>query len=417
VVARGSLGFAGRRERFVEQLRERFVEWLFGWGQLGLIGPWAFSAVAVASFGGPLALAALSAPGLVADAGDSAGLAMLAAVVVFAMPLAIWRRYSRHVSSSGGLYGFVEAAAGRRVALVQAAIWIFSYVLYLIYTTVQIVYDVLPNVVPGERRYQTLLALLIPIALAVVMIAGRATTLIVIAVMAAGQIALAGALDGVTLGHLSTPASSFGTTATAGSLAKASAQTSLLYICGSLPLFLGGELARPVRTIRRGLVGSFLLTAVLVTLAVAPLAAAPGLLNTAVPGVSLAQQFAGPGFAKAIGIGVAVSIAGVMLCEYLALTRLVHAISSWRIRPVTIAIGAAIVLVAPFSLIDPEGFYATLIKPSLVALWLSQLIVFAAYPRFAKKHGQRSLPAWMLSLAASALVIYGLMSTLQHAGS
>jgi hypothetical protein len=37
------------------------------------IGPWAFTGVAVASFGGPLALAA---PGLAADAAESAGLAM-----------------------------------------------------------------------------------------------------------------------------------------------------------------------------------------------------------------------------------------------------------------------------------------------------------------------------------------------------
>jgi hypothetical protein len=51
-------------------------------------------------------------------------------------------RFGRHVSGSGGLFGFVEAAAGRRVALAQAAIWIVSYALYLVYTTVQIVYDI-----------------------------------------------------------------------------------------------------------------------------------------------------------------------------------------------------------------------------------------------------------------------------------
>ncbi len=100
------------------------------------IGPWAFTGVAVASFGGPLALAALLAPALLGDATESAGLAMLAAVVVFTVPLAIWLRYSRHVSGAGGLYAFVEAATGRRVALVQAAIWAFSYLLYGLWTTV-----------------------------------------------------------------------------------------------------------------------------------------------------------------------------------------------------------------------------------------------------------------------------------------
>ena len=342
---------------------------------------------------------------------------MLAAAVVFIAPLAIWLRYSRHIHSAGGLFAFVEAAAGRRVALVQAAIWAFSYALYIVYTTVQIVYDLLPEVIPGVRPYQAALALLIPVAIAAVMIAGRAATLIVLGVMAAGQLVLAGILDGVTLANISTPASSFGAGAPAGALAKASAQTSLLYVCGSLPVFLGGELAAPARTIRRGLTGAFLVTATVIVLAVAPLAAAPGLLHTEIPGVSVAEQFAGVGLARAIGIGVAVSTAGVILCEYLALIRLVHAIGRWRMRPIAVVIGAGLVLAAPFTLIDPDGFYDSLVKPSLVALWLSQLIVFAVYPLFARKHRQRMWPAWTLSLIASAFAIYGLVSTLQQASS
>jgi amino acid transporter len=381
------------------------------------IGPLAFTGVAIASFGGPLALAGLIAPATVAGASASAGLAMLAAAVVFVAPLAIWLRYSRHVHSSGGLYSFVEAAAGRRVALAQAAIWSVSYALYLVYTTVQIVYDLLPEVLPGERQYQTLLALLIPVAIAGVMIAGRAAALIAIGAIALSQLALAGILDAVTLGHLSTPASTFGTSAGAGPLAKASAQTSLLYICGSLPLFLGGELAAPGRTIRRGLLGSYLLTVLVVVLAVAPLAADPGLLRTDIPGVSVARAFAGDGVAIAVGIGIAVSTAGVIVCEYLALSRLVHAVGGWRIRRVNLAIGAALVIAAPFTLIDPDGFYDALTRPSLVALWLSQLIVFAVYPLFARRHGHRALPAWLLAAAGSGLAIYGLVTALQAASS
>jgi amino acid transporter len=400
------------------------------WQQLGLavparssairdrqIGPWAFAGVAVASFGGPLALAAMAAPGLAADASESAGLAMLAAVVVFTAPLAIWLRYSRHINSAGGLYAFVEAAAGRRVALAQAAIWTFSYALYIVYTTVQIVYDLLPQVIPGVGRYQTALALLIPVALALVMVSGRAATLIVLGLMAAGQLLLAGILDGVTLANISTPVSTFGAGAPAGALAKAGGQTSLLYICGSLPLFLGGELKAPARTIRRGLIGAFLVTGLVIVLAVAPLAAAPGLLRTAIPGVSVVEQFAGVGLARVIGIGIAVSTAGVILCEYLAVTRLVHAVTRWRIRPITAVIGVGMVLAAPFTLIDPNGFYDALEKPSLVALWLSQLIVFAVYPLFAIKYRQRAWPACTLSLVASAFAVYGLVTALQQASS
>ncbi|HEX9339432.1 MAG TPA: hypothetical protein VF892_26250, partial [Pseudonocardiaceae bacterium] len=84
------------------------------------IGPWSFLGVTITSLGGPVALVALDAPAIVADASASAGLAMVAAAVVFGAPLAIMVRYSREIAGAGGLYAFVEAAAGRRVACVQA---------------------------------------------------------------------------------------------------------------------------------------------------------------------------------------------------------------------------------------------------------------------------------------------------------
>ncbi|MFZ0039780.1 MAG: hypothetical protein WAK93_00610 [Solirubrobacteraceae bacterium] len=381
------------------------------------IGTWPFLGVAVASFGGPLALAALVAPAGVEDASASAGLAMLAAAIAFTIPLTIWLRYSEHASSSGGLYGFVEAAAGRRVALVQAAIWTISYVLYVVYTTVQIVYDLLPAVLPSEHRYQSVLALLIPLALVTVIVSGRTVALLVLGAVAISQLALAAVLDGVTLAHIPLSASSFGTSAPTGALVRTSAQTSLLYICGSLPLFLGGEVAAPARTIRRGLVAAFGITALVVTLAVAPLAAAPGFTHADVPGVTLVQQYVGAGLGRAIGVGIAVSIAGVMLCEYLALTRLLSAVSAWRPRAVALALGAVFIAAAPLTRSDPQGVYSALLEPSLLALWLSQLIVFAVYPRFAIRRGQRALPALTLSMLASAFAIYGLWLTISHPAS
>src|ERR1700727_2096066 len=201
------------------------------------IGQWAYAGVAVTSLGGPLALAALYAPSIASGASSSAGLAMVAAAVVFGFPLAIWLRDARHVSSAGGLYSFTEAAAGRRVALAQAGLWALSYLLYIVYTTAQIVYDTLPAVLPGEVRYQTPLEVGIPVVLAGVLIAGRRVALVVIGLLAAGQLALAAALSGVTLANVSTPAGSFGAAAPAGSLAIASGRTRLLYICGSRPFF------------------------------------------------------------------------------------------------------------------------------------------------------------------------------------
>jgi hypothetical protein len=52
-------------------------------------GQWVLAGVAITSLGGPLALAALYAPGIVAGASSSAGLAMVAAAVAFAIPVAL----------------------------------------------------------------------------------------------------------------------------------------------------------------------------------------------------------------------------------------------------------------------------------------------------------------------------------------
>jgi len=84
-------------------------------------------------------------------------------------------------------------------------------------------------------------------------------------------------------------------------------------------------------------------------------------------------------------------------------------------RRVTIGLGAILAVTAPLTLINPERIYEDLLRPSLVALWLSQLIVFAAYPRFAARRHQRMLPAWTLAIAAGALMLYGLWTTVHQA--
>jgi hypothetical protein len=235
----------------------------------------------------------------------------------------------------------------------------------------------------------------------------------VIGAIAAGQLALAAVVGGLTVANISTPASSFGAAAPAGSVAIASGQTTLLFICGSLPFFLGGEAQG--RVIRRGLVGAYLATVVVMILAVAPLAADPAITQDAIPGMAVAQRFAGHGLAVAVGIGVAASIAGVILVEYLALSRLLTAVTPWSLRRILLGIGVVMVVFAPVILIAPDTIYNDLETPSVVALWVSQVIVFAAYPRFAARHG-RSVPvAWVLAAGGVVMAGYGIWSAIQSA--
>ncbi|HEY0869378.1 MAG TPA: hypothetical protein VGD55_03185, partial [Acidothermaceae bacterium] len=345
------------------------------------LSPGGFLAIAVVSFGGPLALAALYVPGLVDDVFSSAGLVTVIAPLAFAFPLLIWLRYAREISSSGGLFSFVEAAAGRRVALVQATIWTVSYLLYLVYTTVYVVYDVLPTVIPGVQPYRSTLEVAIPIALAILVIAGRSPAVVVLSIFAVGQLVLVGLLAVVTIAHAH-PMSSFTTTSDVGGIASASGNVALLFVCGSLPFFFGGEVAQPARAVRRGVVTAYVLVVVAVVAAVFPLAANPAFTHAEIPGASVVGVYVGHAAGVAVGIGVAASIVGVMLVEYLALTRLLHAVRGTSIKTASRLVAIPLVIGGPLSLINPDRFYSDLLKPSLIALWLSQIIVVAVFPLF-----------------------------------
>lgn len=113
-----------------------------------------FYGIAVASVGGPLAIVALYMPQSVADTRESAGLVAVVAAAIFALPIVVWRRYAAEIAGSGGLYSFVEAAVGKWPARVEGVIWAFSYFLYMPYTVVFVVYDVLGVAFPGIARYK-----------------------------------------------------------------------------------------------------------------------------------------------------------------------------------------------------------------------------------------------------------------------
>ena len=380
------------------------------------VGTWAFLGVTVASLGGPLALAAQYIPSILQDTATQSGVVLVASTVVFALPLLMWMRFARHVSGPAGLTGYVEAAAGRPVALVQAALWIASYTLYLLYTTVSVVYDLLPSVLPGVRPYRSTLEIAIPVVLAGVMLAGRTAAVATLGALAAAQLGLVGALAWVGFDHGSAT-HAFAMHGVTGELSTASGQTALLYICGSLPVFLGGEVHAPKRTIPRGLATGYVLVVVAVGAAVLPIASNPAFTHAAIPGMSIAQVFSGHGLAVAIGVGVAASTVGVMLLEYLALTRLGHALTGRSTQLIAGALAVALVGFAPLTLIDPERIYNDLLTPSLVMLWLSQLVVFAVYPRFTARFARRRLVDVPLAAAAVAFTIYGVYASIQHGGT
>lgn len=328
----------------------------------------------------------------------------------FLFPLLIWLRYSERIASNGGLYAFVEAAAGAPVARVQAIFWIISYVLYLVYTVPFIVYDLLPVVVPQVSRYQLLLDAGLAVIVAGVMLSPKIVAFSVMALIAVVQLLLAVALAGVSLRQFGVPLGSFVGHGDLGTVLVGAGKTSSLYVCASLPLFVAGEVRGGPSAVRRTLGWAFAGVATLSVIAVFPLGrAAASVIGSDIPGVPVAQASFGRMGAVLIGVGVAASVAGLIVAEFIALSRLLGTMFLGPSRMMVIIISAVFLAASLISLVNPPAVYRLLLKPSLIALWISQLIVVGVYPWFVHRY-RRVLPSDVaLAAAGSVLMVFALV--------
>lgn len=362
--------------------------------------PLLFVGFAVASIGGPLALINFL-PGTAGDGGiESAALVVLLAVAVFVAPLALWLAYAGRVVSPGGLTAFVEAAAGRPAALVHGWIWAFAYFLYLPYTITYVVYDVLAPILPGLVSYRWELELLLPVVIVLLVLAPVRWALAVLLLVGVAQLVLLLWLGGVELAHVPARLASEPSLDPTG---RAVGGTALLFICASLPLYLGAEVRGGIRTVRRGLVVAVAVVGACFFVAALGIARVPAALRDfPVPAAAIAKYYSGRSLELAVAFGIAAGTLALIVAEYLALGRLLHWLHGFPLRRALLWIAVPFVAADAISLIDPQQFYDKLLKPSLGALFVSQLAVFVVFPLY--RGGLRWLP---LVGVASGLAVWG----------
>ena len=364
------------------------------------VSPLLFLGFALASIGGPLALPTLF-PGAVGNGVESAGWVVVLALVLFAAPLGIWLVYTGRLVSSGGLTAFVAATAPRCIVVAHGWIWSAAYFLYLPYTVTFVVYDLVAPVFPGMTPYRGALELLLPVALVLVALSPPRLVLVILGLLAAAQLVLLVVLGAIEYRHTTITAAA---PAAAGTPVRGAASTALLFVCASLPLYLGGETQGGSRTVRRGLVTAVVVVGAAFLFATVPVASMPDSLRDApVPGAAIAQAYGGRGLAIAVGLGTAAGTLALVVAEYLSLGRLLHWLHGPPVRSVVAGIAVPFVALDAISLVAPERFYGDLLKPSLAALFISQLVVFAAFPRF-----RRGLLPLGAALVASGLAVWGL---------
>jgi hypothetical protein len=379
-------------------------------GDTRTISPLLFFAFAIAA-NAPLAFVSLL-PVTAEDSLRSAGLTIVLTVALFTLPLTIWLVYSKRIASAGGLMAFVEAAVGRRAALVVGAIWTVSYFLYLPNTVGEISYSQLPAIFPGISPERWMLELALPLALVAIALLPISRVLVGVLAVVVLQLSLMLVLGGLQLYHVGAPISSFGVHGGAD-IARGTANTALLFVCVSLPLFLGGEVRGGSRTIRTTLIGSYVLTAIYLVFTLFPLAKSAGLIHTEEFGAyDLAGAYGDRAFAILVGLGGVIANLTLILAEYLALSRLFHWGLKRPVRPMVALIGVVFFVASALYLLDPGEVYDKLARPSLFALFLSQVFVFVAFPIY-RKLRERLMPAdFVLAAVSAGLMIWGLYRVL-----
>lgn len=358
---------------------------------------------AIASVGGPLALVSLNFFNSSYLAGPNALYATLGGAALFIAPLAVWYRYSK-TSSSGGLYAFVEKAAGKRVADAQGWLWIISYFLYLPWTVAYITYNLLPSII-GNSAYLSVMEIALPILISCGILISFKRTIQFIALTAIIQIV---AIAVIVAAMFSIGAGSASTAANSPTLFTGILATSLLFVCSSLVLFLGGEVRGGAKTIRKALLISFAAVAALFILGTLALgSASPSQAGSEIPALLVLGGHFGSGAGIAAALLVILSLTALIVIEFIALTRLSRYMFNLEVgkgaKIIAVLFIISSVVVIPFH----NSFTNIVPIASLGALYLALAIPFIVYPLFSKKNGGIKTTDILVSAVSSLIMLYG----------
>jgi amino acid transporter len=339
---------------------------------------------------------------------QSAGLVILLTVAIYISPLLIWYRFSERIVTAGGLFAFVEQTVGRPIALVQAVVWSISYFLYLPYTVKEVVYDQLPVMFPGIGPVRWVLELVVPLVLIGLVFLPIRRLLILLGGVVVFQLVAMLILGFLQIYKVGVPLSSFGWH-NGTDVAKGSANTALLFVCASLPLFLAGEVRGGSRTVRATLVGSYVFVAAYLVFTLFPLAKTGAVIHSEeFGGYDIALAYGDRALAIVVGLGTVLATATLIIAEYLALSRLLHYVLKRPVRQMVALIAVPFFVADCISLLNPDEFYDKLIQPSLFALFASQIFVFLAFPLYQRLRNRFTPADLVLAGVSTGLMVWGL---------
>ncbi len=364
---------------------------------------------AIASIGGPLALVTIYFFTSSYPVGTYSLYATLFGILLFLAPLLVWYKYSKKIVSSGGLYTFVEKAVGAKTAKLQGWIWLISYFLYLPYTVTYITYSLLPFLFRNLTPYLPLIQIALPMIIIVSLILSFRKVLYFIFVTAIMQLIIISIIAykmlSVSLLHSFASVSGTGIAAFSHGVLV----TSLLFVCASLPLFLGDEAKGGGKSIRKVLVFSFFIVAIFFILgSIALVSATQQQAASGLPGFLVLGSAIGKNFAYFVAIFSIISIFDLIIIEFIAIQRLSFSMLNLKPDRSLTIVGVLFILFSALGILNPEAFYQDTLILSLMSLYVSQVIVFLAYPFFARKRFKLQFIDIIIAMVSSLMMLYGL---------
>lgn len=364
---------------------------------------------AIASIGGPLALVTIYLFSSTYMTGAYSSYAMLFGTLLFIAPLMVWYRYSKRIASSGGQYTFVKRAVGEKTAKLQGWLWLLSYFLYLPYTVTYITYSLLPFLFHNLTAYLPVVQIALPILIVVaLMLSFRKVLYFIFVTVILQLLIILLAAYAMFSGNFVSSITSSSTTSLLV-ISQGVLATSLLFVCSSLVLFLGGEAEGGAKSIRKSLIISFAIVVIFFVIgSLAIINATTQQAGTELPGFLVLGSVLGIKFAYLVAIFSIISVFDLIIIELIAITRLSYSMLRLRLNKSLGIVAMLFIFSSVAAITHPNAFYGGVLTISLVALYLSQVIVFVAYPFFAKKELKFGYTDILIAVVASLLMLYGL---------
>lgn len=342
----------------------------------------------------------------------SSPVAALLGFLMYGVWVAIGYSYSSTVASYGGTYEFARRSAGERVASSIGWMYWLSYTAYISAITSYLAGVIVPTVTGAPSLYARLLCVAVPLVIAGIVATGVEVPLNIALVTSSAEVLVIVLTGVLVLGRLGLRP--LEVTVAPRDLLGGAAVAAFTVAGGGASFFMGYEARNGSKDVSKSFLAAFLVGAASIGFASYYEVVAAGYSNQAVarllsvtqyPGLYIAGLYGGP-LLETVYLALTLSsLISSSIAAYVAVQRLMHALTGSTLNRVTVAELAVILIInAIIALAGPAQAYVYAVTASLAALFISHAAISGLYVRFSRIYKGNHM-ALRAALAAGGVVI------------